>query len=155
PLFGPTVNVFNPVANRPAIPRRTLSIMPTNTVPAKIRLCSLTDDITFSLSGDASNRTDILQKNPTLLGGQLPPERVDRAARYNCAWLLQRPKNNQRSEVNVHVVVYQNRTADNASYAPEYGFDLLQPITPGQVLNSVQVNLTLATPRLNGGKLPL
>ena len=68
-----------------------------------MRLCSLTDDITFSKGGDSLSA-----------GGAAGI--VERAARYNCSWLVQRFRNNGRTEANVHIVVYQGRPAADQAW---------------------------------------
>jgi len=69
---------------------QSLSVLP---IGARGRMCGLLDDMTFNNRGEAKP--------------------VNRGGRYNCAFLIQRPKNNLRHEVNVKVVVYQNRPVDS------------------------------------------
>ncbi len=59
-------------------------------IPQRIRLFALLDDISFSATGTATTP-------------------VNRGNRYNASWMLQRPKNNVRHEINLTVVVYQGR----------------------------------------------
>ncbi len=119
------------------LPRRTLSIPPTFTNGAvlptvvRIRLCGLLDDLTFDING-------------------LPPVNfVQRAGDYNAAWLIQRPKNNLRTEVNLQVVVYRKRPpADTyVSETPIGNYDNLNPIYPG----SRQLTLPLGVPAPKAG----
>lgn len=64
-------------------------------VAPRIKLCGLLDDLTFGDNG-------------------LPPGgTVQRAGMYNAAWLIQRPKNNVRTEINLQVVVYFKRPPDS------------------------------------------
>jgi len=74
------------------VPRRSIQQLLTLPVGSIDRMCVLLDDMSFNNQGKA-----------------VP---VNRGGRYNCAFLLQRPKNNLRHEVNVKVVVYQNRPVD-------------------------------------------
>ena len=65
---------------------------------ARIRIFGLLDDMSFNQQGNASP--------------------VNRAGRYNAAYLLQRPKNNVRQEVNLKVVVYAGRAPAPEPAAP-------------------------------------
>jgi len=87
------------------VPRGTMNGLQTGPPIMRIRMCSLLDDITFGRDGA-----------PDMSNGA-----VDRAGKYNCAWLFQRPRNSVRGEVNLHVVVYQSRApADVAAKEVPY-----------------------------------
>jgi prepilin-type N-terminal cleavage/methylation domain-containing protein len=88
----------------------------------RIRLFGLIDDLTFQQNGEAA----------------VP---VNRADRYNAAFLLQRPKNNVRQEVNLKVVVYQGRSPDIASAEVTLP-RLSSPLVPGSDSLSVSTDGT-------------
>lgn len=87
------------------LPRRSMSAITSLTGSAlqtagRIRICSLLDDLTFDTNGVP------------------PPNLVRRAGDYNAGYIIQRQKNNVRTEVNLTVVVYRRRPPTD-TYAPE------------------------------------
>ncbi len=60
----------------------------------RIRVTTLLDDLTFDINGEPSAAS--LQ--------------LERAGRYNVAWMIQRPKNNVPHEVHVRVMVFAGRS---------------------------------------------
>ncbi len=78
--------------NLPA--RSTLAAAETMPFLSVIRTTTMLDDMSWDINGEPANNT-----------GQL-----DRGGRYNCAWLIQRPKNNVPHEVHLYVLVYGGRS---------------------------------------------
>jgi hypothetical protein len=118
----------------------TFSGVPVGTaLPTTVRiaLCSLMDDLTFDTNGLPANFG--VAANPS----------VRRAGDYNAAWLIQRPKNNLRTEINVQVVVYRKRPPAD-TFAPETRIDLNLPTTliyPGSRQLSVTLNNGIPVPK--------
>jgi hypothetical protein len=77
------------------LPLRTTLGRASAGIPQTVRLTSLLDDMTYGPNGE-----------PDVSSGQ-----IERAGRYNVAWMLQRPKNNVPHEVHVRVLVYGGRSA--------------------------------------------
>ncbi len=91
----PTGGTQTAVAGLTALPRATSSALALQTPQYIIPMFGLIDDISFNPNGMAANPpTDTL---------------VNRADRYNCAFLLQLPRANVPQEVNLKVVVYAGR----------------------------------------------
>ena len=100
--IDPIGYAFQPASSRnwvggvPILPRRSMSIITNLPVAggaqnaARIRLFTLLDDLTFGTNG-------------------LPANTVERAGNYNAAYLIQRIKNNARTEINLQIIVYFKR----------------------------------------------
>lgn len=69
-----------------------------------VRNTALLDDMTFARPGDGS--TFSVMGEPADFTGQ-----IERAGRYNVAWLVYRPRNDIPAEANVSVLVYAARSA--------------------------------------------
>jgi hypothetical protein len=79
------------------LPRRQLTIPNTNLNPSSARdisrLTTLLDDTNFAEDGQIDLST-----------GQ-----VERAGKYSCSLVIQRPRNNNRTQADVHVLTFQGR----------------------------------------------
>jgi prepilin-type N-terminal cleavage/methylation domain-containing protein len=121
-LIDPIGFAFQPAGNQRnwvggvsgVLPRRSFTLIASLPVAgglqnrARIRLCSLMDDLTFDTNG-------------------LPTAALRRAGDYNAAWLIQRPKNNVRTEINVQVIVYRKRPPTDTS-SPETAITLTNSV---------------------------
>ena len=98
-----------------------------------IRLTTLLDDITFDANANVDTAATL---------------QVERAGRYNVAWLLRRERNNVKQEVHIHVLVYGGRAATDVP-SPETAF---QNSTTGPGQKTIQVPLGgQAPPNLRKG----
>lgn len=75
------------------LPRRTLRTLDATTPDKASRYCTLLDDITFAETG-----------LPDTTSGA-----IDRAGKYNCAWLIQRSRNVTRLSIDITVLTFQGR----------------------------------------------
>jgi len=96
-----TANLFPPGQGDPGWPSPPVAYP--SIIPAVIRLTTLPDDMTFARPMDGS--TFAVNGEPADFTGQ-----IDRGGRYNSAWLVQRPRNDVPSELNVTVLVYAGRS---------------------------------------------
>lgn len=122
-FIPPSTNpVRVPVYSGPASLRALPPQLPLPTL-VRIRLCGFLDDLTFDTNG-------------------LPPANsIQRAGDYNAAWLIQRPMNSVRTEINVQVVVYRKRPPADTN-APETVIVNNLTIAPGLIGNR-QLGVTL------------
>lgn len=95
--------------NTVLVPRQ--AFVQTNSTTSILRLCFLQDDIAFNPNGYATTT-------------------IQRGDRYSASFLLQRPNNSVRQEVNLKVVVYQNRSVD--FYSAETPIATNLSVTAGQ-----------------------
>lgn len=92
-MQGAPITVGNSPTSVP-IPRRSLVRWDNGTsATAALRLCSLTDGITYGMNGQADNTTGS----------------IERDMRYNWLWVLQRPVNKYATTVTMQVVVFERR----------------------------------------------
>jgi prepilin-type N-terminal cleavage/methylation domain-containing protein len=84
----------NFVAGISSLTRTTMVPAETALPRSLVKATTLLDDMSWDLDGEPANYT-----------GQL-----ERGGRYNCAWLIQRPKNNIPHEVRLFVLVYAGRS---------------------------------------------
>jgi hypothetical protein len=113
------------VGGVPILPRRTSSQI--TSLQAAIRFCTMMDDIAFGTNGLAG----------------FPAQR---AGRFNAAFLIQRSKNNVRQEINLKVVVYQNRPLDTPLGETVIGSTNVTPST-----DLISISNAGGVPRLRKG----
>jgi prepilin-type N-terminal cleavage/methylation domain-containing protein len=123
PIGYPNFHEPGPITGT-IVPRKTSSV--TTTLAQRLQLFALIDDLSFNYNGQ-------------------PDSPISRGDRYTAAFLLQRRKNNLRTEVNLHVVVYQGRSPDVASV--EVPFTLTGNVVPGA--SSISASMSGIPLRLN------
>lgn len=93
----------------------------------RVRVTTLLDDMTFDNNGE-----------PSAASGQL-----ERAGRYNVAWMIQRPKNNIPHEVHVRVLVFAGRsptdTPSSEQFMPATAYNYFDGVDPKP--NSITIPL--------------
>lgn len=122
------------------LPRRsvqaTLNANPAVQRRAQIKLCTLLDDMSYTNQGLAADASQ---------------PQVNRGSKYTAAFLLQRPKNNVRHEVNLTIVTYQNRPLADSTL-PEIGMSAFSNVFPGSTSVSFsRAGLGTVAPVKKGG----
>lgn len=139
--FGAPTRLYQtPDSTPPGIMNSAAPYFPYPPMPAHfsdikraIRLTTLLDDITFDANGNVDTASTM---------------QVERAGRYNVAWLLRRERNDVKQEVHIHVLVYGGRAATDVP-SPETAF---QNSTAQSGFKTINVPLGgQATPNLRKG----
>lgn len=143
-------NQAAPSAGHNYIARRTLNQFPTqfglSTSAKTTRMTTLLDDVTFAETGV-----------PDLATGA-----VERAGKYNCAWVLQRPVQKNAYDVNMWLLTFQGRPSTDIASIEDVA-SIVYPLaptdtpglTPGVSGSFIPSPANSITVTYNGSSLPI